>query len=225
MATKAQYEAKLKELAAEEIKPPVRAVEQRVLEGQRLAKVAERDRAELAKNSCWDPTMIDWLPIVADGLSEKEAAWQVAARPAGDPTIIEGAARLEHLRAKLLVDLDYVAKRFDPPGLAANVSHVRDGSGRADLLQDIAELRQLCDKHSGQLAEINADPSVLEMAMELAEQVRAAIAAQGGEKADAKRARDAASTFFEAVYREVRLSGAYVFRDDPKRLADYRDQG
>ncbi len=224
MPDKEQYEAKLKTYAAEDIKPPLRRVSARVLEGQRMATVAQRDRDALVACTCWDASMIDWLPIAAEGLSEKEAAWQVAARPSGDPTIIDGATRLEQLRAKILADLDYVARRFQPAGLAASVSHVREGSGRPDLLQDIVEVKELWDTNADLLKEVNAERGLLDEAVKLAAEIRAAIAAQGGKRADAKRERDAASTFFESVYREVRLTGAFVFRHDAERLADYRDQ-
>ena len=221
--TMSRYEA----IARDEVRPPTKGTCADVIsEAERLARVAEKDRAvfnRLAGADLFDMDNVDLLGTTALSVHYAEAQWTIFSNPEKDPETAAKLERAPEVRSDLLLDLDFVEKKFNPPGLSAALSEVREGSSKRDLLQDLVTLSALCETHADALSKIGHDTDVAAEASALCADLSKVLGADKEETARAKDIRDRAVTLVERMCGEVRAAGRFLFRKDPDRLSEYRN--
>ncbi len=210
------------------VKPPVYKVEDRVVEAQRLYKVAEARRAAFEKPASvdlFDMLNIDRLDTMALAVRHTESAWIILRNPTRSEEFVEKLKLIEEMRAGFLRDLDYVAGRFAPEGLSRTLGIVREGSSRQDMLQDVDTLVTLARKHQSELSRIGFEQGAADQASELASEIGRVLSPDNNDVLKAKDTRNRASTLLERMMSEVRSAATFLFRNEPETLADFKDQG
>lgn len=194
-----------------------------IQEAENLHSWATEDKDQLtAKGLAWEP--VDDLPIRCGALKEAAARWAVerfTREEAEKQWAVESPLAYE-LRNELVQEFRF-AFRNDVK-LSAKVSTIADGSGHADMLQDLNDLAVLGRANPEPLAKTNFDMTLLDQAAQKSYDLAALLADATGERADyseAKRIRDQAYTYVKEVVDEVYAFGQFVFRDNDRRLKGY----
>lgn len=206
--------------------PNRKATEDRVLEGHRLYAIAMRDRdpfMEISRAGHFNMDDLDLLQTAALALDYAESEWARENQQARSESYLKKLERGFELRAIILRDLEYIASRFEPPGLSRTLPELRRGSSQQNMLQDLASCALLAEHHADLLEKIGFDLSLGEEAATLAVDIGRSLSADKTLMARAKSARDRATTLFEKMYSEVLRTGQFIFRNHATRLADYRD--
>jgi len=108
--------------------------------------------------------------------------------------------------------------------LLSRVSAVADGSGHADMIQDLNDLAVLGKANSEALTAIGFDLAQLDAAATAADEMADLLATANGDKAEqneSKTIRDKAYTYMKALVDDIREAGKYVFRNNKNRLKGY----
>jgi hypothetical protein len=110
------------------------------------------------------------------------------------------------------------------PDVKGRVQAIAEGSGDADMIQDLSDLAVHGKNNPGPLAEIKFDMKLLDEAASKSDELASLLATARGEKAtdsEIKVARDQAYTYLKEAVDEVREFGQHVFWRDPTRLTGY----
>jgi hypothetical protein len=108
--------------------------------------------------------------------------------------------------------------------LIAKVSAITDGSGHADMIQDLSDLATLGTENQTELTAIKFDKSLLATAATQADDMAVVLARANGEKGDDSNSRilrDRAFTHLKEAVDEVRATGKYVFWKDKQKHKGY----
>lgn len=209
-----------------EIKIPYIPVDRALQESENLYQWCQDDKPLLMAAGLPKKT-IDAIPVrtgacrIAESLWTKERNSQQDAQKEWEVRSV-GAYEL---RDKLLHDFRY-AFRNDKK-LLARVSAIAEGSGDADMIQDLSDLSVLGENNPKPLKLINFDETQLATAATYSDELAVLLARANGEKAinsAAKVTRDRAYTYMEQAVDEVKTCGRYVFWKDEARLKGYRNQ-
>ena len=128
------------------------------------------------------------------------------------------------LRDQLLHAFRYAFRNDEK--LRNRVSAIAEGTGDADLIQDLSDLAALGTKNSKLLAQINFDANLLEAASTEADELAVVLAQANGEKgidSQVKIIRDRAYTYMQQAANEIKNCGRYVFWKNEARLKGYRN--
>ena len=128
------------------------------------------------------------------------------------------------LRDQLLHAFRYAFRNDEK--LLNRVSAIAEGTGDADLIQDLSDLAALGTKNSKLLAQINFDANLLEAASTEADELAVVLAQANGEKgidSQVKITRDRAYTYMQQAANEIKNCGRYVFWKNEDRLKGYRN--
>jgi len=210
------------------VRPPVYKIEDRVVEGQRLHKVAMAQGEEfeiLASVKKFDMFNVVALDTAALSLRYTESEWIVLHNPSRSSEFREKIELVEKMRSGFLRDLDYVNTRFAPDDLGRALTEIRQGSSRQDTLQDVETLVSLTRRHQNELGKIGFDPEAADSASNLAAELGRVLNVDKDDMEKAKDARNRASTLLERMMTEVRATADFLFRNDPNKLAGFADQG
>jgi hypothetical protein len=126
------------------------------------------------------------------------------------------------LRARLVHDMLFAYRKHED--LKGRVQAIAEGSGDADMIQDLSDFAVLGKKHKEPLAAVGFDMALLDEAAAKSQELSSLLASSRGEKtvdSGAKLLRDQAYTYLKEVVDEVREFGQYVFWRDPARLPGY----
>lgn len=222
-ATLRELEAALKKLPKLDIVAPNIPVERLVAEGVELASVAWRDLRKL-ETAGLDHRIVVELGKRAQALSEAQAEL-VALRSRGRSSEEEDLiAEATELRSEALA-AGRLALRNDPIALS-KFDDVAEGEGLDDLLQDLQDLAALLRSYTRAYSQVGLKPSELAnwsetLRLRLSKYI-AERRAGDAELVAAKDLRDRAATYLSDAVALTRLTGAYVFRKDPRKLLNYR---
>lgn len=220
------YQAKLPLLSLipkDQVFAPTIPTDVLVQEANNLAYWAKQDRAALASVN-FDTTLIDDLPVRAGACREAESIWLT------QRFTKEEALKEWKLKLPSVIDLRYTIERAmeyafrKNPDLLVRLELIKDGSGNADLIQDLNDLQVLGRQYEDLLKAINFDMALLDQAAKLAIEMADLLATATGNKANlnqVKDIRDRAYTHLKEAMTEIRQCGQYVFADDKERLQGY----
>lgn len=218
-----ELEPQLAALSSRDVVAPNIPVERLVAEGVELATVAWRDLAKLGSAGL-DRNIVIALGKRSQALAEAQAEL-VTARSRGRTSEEEDLiAESTELRSEVLA-AGRLALRRDPIA-QSKLDDIIEGEGLDDLLQDLQDLAALLRAYSAAFAKVGLKPSELanwsetlrlRLSKHLAER-----RAGDAETAAKKDLRDRAATLLSDAVSITRLTGAYVFRKDPRRLLNYR---
>ena len=110
------------------------------------------------------------------------------------------------------------------PDLLGKVQAIEEGTGHADMVQDLSDLAALGKANLPLLKAINFDESKLEKAIRQVSDLSLLLAKANGERLDdnsSKITRDKAYTYLKASVDEIREAGKYVFWKDEARKKGY----
>jgi hypothetical protein len=125
------------------------------------------------------------------------------------------------LRADMLAAASYALR--DVPNAMKAIKRIREGSGGADMIQDLIALSELGKKYLEQMKSINYDVAKFDSAAQMADALGGLYAKAFVEKStsEAKDLRDRAFTYMRKIMSDVLHAAEYVFRKDPERLSYY----
>jgi len=229
MANIDDYNAKLDAIKAipnENVLNPTLPVDVFLQEAENLHKWSNDDAVVLATVGITQE-MIDDLPVRAGACREAQSNWfkdrytqQEAQKVWG-----EQSPDAYDLRDELLHAFRF-AFRNDSV-LLGRVSAIAEGSGHADMIQDLNDLAVLGKENSDALTAIGFDPTKLDTAANTADAMADLLATANGDKAEkneSKVVRDKAYTYLKELVDEIREAGKYLFWRDKQRLTGYSSE-
>jgi hypothetical protein len=168
--------------------------------------------------------MINDLPVRAGACREAQSVWNkdYRSQQEAQKEWAEQAPEAYDFRNDLLASLRFAYRKDD--ALLSRVSAITDGSGHADMIQDLNDIAVLGRENPDPLTAIGFDLTQLDLAAAQADELADLLAEANGDKADpneSKIIRDKAYTHMKALVDEIREAGKYVFRNDKNRLKGY----
>lgn len=228
--SKENYESKLstlETLLTDELPKPYMPIDAALQEAENLYVWALTDKAKL------EGIGLDWtawgedLPVRAGALRHAQSLWvserynQEEAQKQWKAT----APTAYELRDDLLADFRYAFRKRED--LLSRVREISEGSGDADMIQDLSDLNALGKANTDELAKIKFDETRLDQAATQANQLAELLAQANGAAQDnskAKLLRDAAFAHLKEAVDEIRDAGKYVFRKQKDRYQGYISQ-
>ncbi|WP_109832032.1 hypothetical protein [Reichenbachiella versicolor] len=113
------------------------------------------------------------------------------------------------------------------PELLTKVKYIEEGSGHADLVQDLSDLSVLGKDNTSMLEAIGFDMNKLDIAENLSIEMSELLATMNGSIGDKNATRvirDKAYTLLKRSVDEIREAGRFVFWKDKDKLKGYRSQ-
>lgn len=192
-------------------------------ESENLYHWAQQDAA-LLLGAGLSSSCLDELPARIGALREAEARWQLEfrSRQEAEDQWMTTSEDIYALRDELLRAFRY-ALRKDVQALQ-QVARIAEGSGHADMIQDLTNLAALGRHHSDALTAIHFDLGKLDMAARMADSTAQLLARANGDRQqdnDARIIRDQAYTYLKQAVDEVRDCGKYVFFGNNARARGY----
>ena len=209
----------------EEVKTPDMPVNVAIQENENLYLWSLDDKTELM-GAGLPETTIDSLTVRNGACRTAEAMWKREQHTPQDAQKEweERSPAAYELHGRLLHTFRY-AYRNDQR-LLKKVSDIADGSGDADMIQDLSNLAALGEDNPEPLALINFDVTLLQQAATTADELAIVLARANGEKeidSQVKITRDRAYSYMQQAANEIKNCGRYVFWKDEDRLKGYRN--
>jgi hypothetical protein len=223
------YNAKLDVLKAipiEEILTPTLPVDVFLQEAENLFHWSDDDKAELTGVGVSEDDIND-LPVRAGALREAQSLW-FKDRYSQQEAQREWATlspQAYDLRDDLLHAFRFAYR--DDAVILSRVSAIAEGTGHADMIQDLNDLAVLGRENPDALTAIGFDGAKLDAAATKADEMADLLATANGDKAEqnaSKVTRDRAYTHLKALVDEIRGAGKYLFWKNPQRLKGYSSQ-
>ena len=223
---KKDYEARLSEAQAlnkeelQELRLPIGIYLQ---EAEDLYHRAAEDKKQLLGAGLPETTITD-LPSYIGACREAQSLWAKEQESRQDATKEwqQRAPQAENLRSHLLHAFEYAFR--EDTRLLGNLDRIREGSGNADMIQDLNDLAVLGRSQPELLQAIHLEATLLDEAArqsdELATLLSKANSDREGEH-DNKQMRDRMYTLLKTKVDAIRLCGRYVFWKDKKLVKQY----
>lgn len=219
----AAQQAAILSIPADAIKKPSIPIKIYVQEAENLAKWCLQDQAALVHAGLDWQVVLD-LPQRVGALREAESRWfkERFSREEAQQEWEQKAPRAYALRDGLLRDMRFAYRKDE--ALLKRVADIAEGTGHADMIQDLNDIATLGRDFSAPLSAVGVDLLVLDQAADTAAEMGELLALVNGEKAEnnsARVVRDQAYTHLKAAVDDVREHGQYVFWDNELRRDGY----
>jgi hypothetical protein len=220
------YNAKLdviQSIPDEEVQTPTIPVDVYLQESENLHHRSIADAVKLATAGITQE-MLDDIPVRAGALRESESLWfrdRYTQQQAQKEWLVRSPDAYD-MRNQLLHTFRFAFRK--DPVLLSRVSDIADGSGHADMIQDLNDLAVLGKANAELLTAIEFDLSLLDTA---ADEMADLLATANGDKVEknaSKTIRDKAYTHLKELVDEVRAAGKYLFWRNPNRLKGYTSE-
>jgi hypothetical protein len=160
---------------------------------------------------------INDLPVRAGACREAQSIWNkdYRSQQEAQKEWAKQAPEAYAFRNDLLASFRFAFRKDD--GLLSRVSAIADGSGHADLIQDLNDIAVLGRENPDPLTTIGFDLTQLDLAATRADELANLLAEANGDKADpnySKTIRDKAYTHLKELVDEIREAGKYVLRNN-----------
>lgn len=224
--SKAQFELKKAEIEAisdENIKTPNMPVSVFLQESEDLHEWCQDDKEDLVKKAL-DWEKVEELPDLNGALRYAQSAWQkdYKSLEAVQTKWDKESALGFDLRNELLHHCLYAYRKTHD--LLAKAQKIAEGSGSADMIQDLSDLAVLGKANPEPLMKLNVDMDLFDQAAEKSETLAQLLAKSNGAKNSdnaLKITRDKAYTAVKEIVDEIRLCGKYAFWHTPTRQKGY----
>ncbi len=226
MSNQDDYQAKLNVITvipSEETKSPNMPVDVYLQEAENVYHWSQDDQAQLT-GAGLDWTLVQDLPVRAGALRESQSLWfkERFTREEAEKQWKEQAPAGYDLRTRVLHSFRYAYRNADD--LHSRVSAISDGSGHADMIQDLNDIAVLGKENLEPLQAINFDVALLDEAAATADTLSDLLAQATTDREEnnsARVIRDQAFTHLKEVVDAVRNCGQYVFWRNAERLKGY----
>lgn len=213
-------------LPKEMIKHPHMPVEEKIMEGHKLLKLATEDKDVLLASGI-NLEFIDTLEDRIGTYSIANANYIVLKD--SNSGIKEEFHQLEekahNLKRKLLHDLNFALEdREDAQGA---LHEIAEGRSRNDLIYDFVPLKKLIETFPNELEKIHFDYSLVEQADSLhisMQDIFSQMKASPKGISEVKDIRDRAYTYLEEALTKIKKHGQYVFWEDEIHLSLYKSE-
>jgi hypothetical protein len=224
--SKENYDAKLKVIAAisdQDVKQPNMPVSEAVQEAENLAAWCLDDKATLVRAGL-DWTLADDLPIRAGACRYAQSIWarESQSKEEAQREWSEKSPAAYALRDEMLHHFTFAFRNV--ADLLSKVQTIREGSSKADMLQDLSDLSVLGKENTGLLKAVGMDLKLLDQAAATSDELSAVLALsndEAGDDSQDKKMRDKAYTHMKQAVDEIRSTGQYVFWRDEDRRKGY----
>lgn len=192
-------------------------------EAEDLYQLALRDKEKLVARGLKEES-IDLLNKATGACRYSQSLWNKERNEQQESERIwkEESPAVFDLRDDLIDEFEFAF--VNSPHLHSALNRIKDGSGNADMIQDLMDLAVLGRQNPEPLQSINFDMSLLDEAENKAGEMADILAKANGAKDDdneAKVLRDKAYTYLKKIVDEIRRYGKFVFRKDPDHAAKY----
>jgi len=229
MSSSEDYQSQLAAIEAvpdDQVKAPNMPVDIFLQEVENTFKWVQTDKDKLMAAGL-DWTLVESLPTRTGALREAESLWfktRFSREEAEKEWLTKSPAAYE-LRDTLLHDYRFAYRNL--PEIAKRVSAIAEGSGHADMIQDLNDLSVLGKANPEPLAAIGFDATLLDTAAATADEMAALLSEATVVRSDLNTERvirDKAFTYVKQALDEIRNCGQYVFWHDEERVRGYSSQ-
>ena len=229
MSSAEDYAAKIAAIEAipdDQLKSPNMPVDVFLQEVENTVKWVQDDNDKLMAAGL-DWTLVDDMPVRAGALREAQSLWykESFALEEAQKEWNDKSPDAYDLRDTLLHVFRYAFR--NEADLTSRIAAIADGSGHADMIQDLNDLSLLGKDHTDLLTAVGFDITLLDSAAttsaEMAALLSQATVDRTGEKAE-RIIQDKAYIYLKQVLDEVRACGQFVFWRDDARLKGYVSQ-
>lgn len=135
---------------------------------------------------------------------------------------LEESEKAYKLQQKILHDFKFAYR--NNPDVLRKLKIVRNGSGHADLFQDLSDMAVIGRSNHEELNSMNYDMSILDEAEEKARRVGTLLAMSRAEETNhgSKDLRNRAYTYLKMAVDEIRAGGQHLFWHNEDRLRGYK---
>jgi len=181
------------------------------------------DKDELcARGLDWN--LVEDLPVRAGALREAQARWITVRFSHADAETewLKRSPDAYDLRNEMIHDFRFAYRK--DPYLLGRVREIDEGTGHADMIQDLTSLSILGMNNPEPLKAINFDLSVLDEAAQASGDMADLLGAANAERLgcnEVVKLRNLAYTYLKLAVDEIRNCGQYIFWKDEKRLTGY----
>jgi len=219
-------QAAIEAIPASETKAPNMPVDKFIQEAADLNVWSTNDQAKLLAVGI-SQAFFDELSVREGALRHAQSLWMKQRYTKEEATRQwnEEAPQADTLRNELEHTFRFAFRTR--PDLLERVRAIEDGTGHADMLQDLSDLSVLGKAHLPLLQAIGFDETKLDTAATLSTSLSLILASMNGERTDpnqAKIVRDQAYTHLKEVVDEIRAAGKFVFWKDASRLKGYKSR-
>ncbi len=217
-------EAKL--LKEESIKTPYMPVGVYLQEAEDLRRWALKDKNQLVSAGLSE-TIFDDINVAAGAVREAQSIWMedLKARKDAEQQWTEEAPKAFDLRDQLVHTFRYAYR--EQADILERVQSIAEGSGYADMIQDLNDLAVLGRRNPEPLLQINCDIAILDESAQLSATMADIRAMANGEKRDVNESlhlRNAMYTLLKQKVDRIRDCGKYLFWRNEKRLIGYTSE-
>lgn len=222
----AAKQAEIEAIPADQVKSPGLPIDVFLQEAENTVQWCQQDKDKLTAAGL-DWTLVDDVPVRCGALRQAESLWfkERFSREEAEKEWSEKSPQAYDLRNQLLHDFRFAYRKDSD--LAGRVSQIAEGSGHADMIQDLNDLAELGKANPDQLTAIGFDATLLDtaatMSDEMAELLSRATSDRAGDN-QARVTRDKAFTLLKQAIDEIRECGQYVFWHDAQRYKGYISQ-
>lgn len=210
----------------EQLKSPTMPVDVFVQEAENLHTWCQQDKDALTGAG------LDWnlaadLPVRCGACREAQSVWFKTrfSREEAQAEWNSKSPAAYDLRDQLLHDLRYAFR--NSPDLLSRLANIDEGSGHADMIQDLNDISVLAKEQTALLEKIKFDLSKLDTAANTAKEMADLLSKATMGRADNSKeriTRDKAYTYLKQAVDEIRQCGQYIFWRDETRLKGYVSQ-
>lgn len=227
MANTDDYNSKLQQIKAiedEHALYPYMPVDIFLQEAENLYHWALSDLAELQKAGMTKEFIND-LPVRAGACREAQALWQNSrnSKEEAEKKWTEESPLAYELRDGLLHAFRFAFRKNSD--LLSTLSKIADGTGHADMIQDLNELAILGNNNKELLKQINFNQNKLAAARKTSDAMANLLGIVNGDRMSKDESliiRNKAYTYLKEAVDEIRDCGKYVFWKQADRLKGYR---
>lgn len=216
-----QLEDKLKAIPAEEVKRPAIPVKIYTSESENLQYAAREDREDFIAKGI-NVGYLDSLDARIGALRHAQAKWNDVYKEFGDKKKLwlEKAAIAKRTHKLVVHSLRFIAHNDD--SLKSKIDAIVEGSGDADLIQDLADLGIMASSNEAALVAIGYDTKLTEDCKVMADELANLLAEiNGSDKSDVMDMRNRAYVYLKEAVDEIKRYGKYVFWEDKDRKSIY----
>jgi len=229
MSSAEDYAAKIAEIEVipeAQMKSPNMPVDVFLQEVENTVKWVQDDKDKLIATGL-DWTLVDDLPVRAGALREAQSLWFKVrfAREDAQKEWNEKSPDAYDLRNTLLHVFRFAFR--NEADLTSRINAIAEGSGNADMIQDLNDLALLGKGHTDLLTAVGFDLTLLDTAAATSAEMAALLSQSTTDrkKENVNRIiRDKAYTYVKQALDEVRACGQFVFWRDDARSKGYVSQ-
>ncbi|MFH1249484.1 MAG: hypothetical protein V1715_00090 [bacterium] len=229
MSSAEDYAAKIAAIEAipdDQLKSPNMPVDVFLQEVENTVKWVQDDKDKLMAAGL-DWTLVDDMPVRAGALREAQSLWykERFAREEAQKEWNEKSPDAYDLRDTLLHVFRFAFR--NEADLTSRIAIIAEGSGNADMIQDLNDLSLLGKDHTDLLTAVGFDITLLDTAATTSAEMAALLSQSTTDrkKENVNRIiRDKAYIYLKQALDEVRACGQFVFWRDDARLKGYVSQ-